>query len=259
MIIDAFDPVSPAIFGPEEVFGIRGDLADACLLTFSLTAYEHAIERFRPRQIAAIPALNGERPIYLLEEKGKRIAFLLCPITSAGAGACMEDAAWLTGAKHFVVYGSCGSLDADHTEGKLIVPTEAYRDEGFSYHFVPAADYIKVKNAGLVAGVLSGLGLPYVQGRCWTTDALYRETRANASKRRAEGCIAVDMECSGLQALCDFRGLEYYTFFYSGDLLDAPKWEQRILGLGAEKDHQLANFMVALEIAKSVVKKESQD
>jgi hypothetical protein len=55
--------------------------------------------------------------------------------------------------------------------------------------------------------------------------------------------------------MCDYRGLEYYTFFYSGDLLDAPKWEQRILGNGAEKDHQLANFMVALEIAKSAVRR----
>ncbi len=255
MIIDAFDPVSPAIFGPEQVFGTRGDLADACVLTFSLTAFEHAVVRFRPRQAGSLPALNGERPICLIEEEGLRIAFLLCPITSAGAGACLEDAAWLTGAKHFVVYGSCGSLDASHTEGKLIVPTEAYRDEGFSYHFAPAADYIKVKNAELTASVLGSLGLPCARGRCWTTDALYRETRANAQKRRDEGCIAVDMECAGLQALCDFRGLEYYTFFYAGDLLDAPKWEQRILGLGAEKDHQLANFMVALEIAKSALRR----
>lgn len=252
MIIDAFDPVSPAVFGPEDLLGARGDLADVCVVTFSLTALEHALLRFHPRQIAAIPALNGERPIYLLEEAGKRIAFYLSPITAADAGMSLEDAAWLTGARHFVVYGSCGSMDASHTEGKLIVPTEAYRDEGLSYHYAKATDYIQVKNAGIVADVLSGLGLPHVQGRCWTTDALYRETKANVCKRRNEGCIAADMECAGLQALCDFRGYEYYTFFYSGDLLDAPRWEQRILGNGLEKDHQLSNFLVALEIAKHV-------
>ena len=66
------------------------------------------------------------------------------------------------------------------------------------------------------------------------------------------GCIAVDMECSGLQAVCDYRGYEYYTFFYTGDLLDAPEWEQRILANEAEKDHQLSNFLVALEIAAQV-------
>ena len=85
-------------------------------------------------------------------------------------------------------------------------------------------------------------------------DALFRETRGNAGKRRDEGCIAVDMECSGIQALCDFKGLEYYTFFYTGDLLDAPQWEQRILSNDLEKDHQLTNFLVALEIAVRVSK-----
>lgn len=35
------------------------------------------------------------------------------------------------------------------------------------------------------------------------------------------------MECATLQAMCDFRGLELYTFFTSGDLLDAPEWDIR--------------------------------
>ena len=97
--------------------------------------------------------------------------------------------------------------------------------------------------------MLDDLGIPQVSGRAWTTDAIFRETRGNVDKRRAEGCIAVDMECSGLQAVCDYRGYEYYTFFYTGDLLDAPEWEQRILANESEKDHQLSNFLVALEIA----------
>ncbi|WP_143316483.1 nucleoside phosphorylase [Clostridium sp. HBUAS56017] len=29
--------------------------------------------------------------------------------------------------------------------------TEAYRDEGFSYHYVPASDYSTIKNASIVA------------------------------------------------------------------------------------------------------------
>lgn len=35
------------------------------------------------------------------------------------------------------------------------------------------------------------------------------------------------MECTALQAMCDFRGVELYTFFTSGDLLDAPEWDTR--------------------------------
>lgn len=72
-------------------------------------------------------------------------------------------------------------------------------------------------------------------------------------KRQQEGCIAVDMECAGLQAICDFRGFEYFTFFYTGDQLDAPTWDARILDSGEkEADHVIAAFLVALEIAKKI-------
>lgn len=257
MITNSFDPHTPPIFTAEDLVRPASQpLADVCIITFSKTVMDHALAHFPSRAIAALPALNGDRPVYLLENQSPRIAFYMSPITSAGAGMKMEDAAVATGVKRFVLFGSCGALDSALTEGRLIVPTEAYRDEGFSYHYAPAAPYITVQNADKVALILSDLGIPHVKGRAWTTDALYRETRGNMEKRKAEGCIAVDMECSGLQALSDFKGYDYYTFFYSGDLLDAPQWEQRILCNDAEADHQLRNFLVALEIAKRVARKE---
>ncbi|MHC1787045.1 MAG: nucleoside phosphorylase [Christensenellales bacterium] len=249
MITGSFDKDSPAVFGPLDIYGPGAPLADTCVVTFSAEVMAHALARFDCIQIATICALAGDKPIYQLNFREKRIAFYLSPITAAGAGTNLEEAAHLTGARHFVLFGSCGALDKSLGEGRLIVPTEAYRDEGLSYHYAPAADYITVRNAQRVASALCALGVPHVVGRAWTTDALFRETRANVEKRRAEGCIAVDMECAGLQALCDFRGLEYYTFFYSGDLLDTPAWEKRILGGELEKDHQLRNFLIALEIA----------
>ena len=65
-------------------------------------------------------------------------------------------------------------------------------------------------------------GIPYVKGKTWTTDAFYRETVNSFEKHKADGCISVEIECADLQAMCDFRGLNLYTFFTSGDLLDVP-------------------------------------
>lgn len=252
MITSSFDPHTEPIFGPQHIYSPQEKLADVCLITFSKTVIDHALERFDCKAVATINALNGDKHIYAMNYKGMTIAFYLSPITAAGCATNLEDAIVLTGARHYVLFGSCGALDSSLTEGKLIVPTQSYRDEGLSYHYAPAGDYITVKNAQRVAAIFEELGLPHVLGRCWTTDAIYRETRANAQRRRQEGCIAVDMECSGIQALCDFKGLEYYTFFYTGDLLDAPQWDARILGNELEKDHQLSNFLVALEIATRV-------
>ncbi|NLE69632.1 MAG: nucleoside phosphorylase [Clostridiales bacterium] len=251
MITSSFDPHTPAVFGPEALYKApEQPLFDVMILTFSKTVIDHALSAFDCHTDAALPGLNGDKPVYSLVHEGRSYGFMMMPVTAAHAGMMLEEAARVTGCRSFVLFGSCGALDSSLTEGKLIVPTEAYRDEGLSYHYAPAAPYITVKNAPRVAGILTELGIPHVQGRAWTTDGIFRETRGNMEKRRAEGCIAVDMECSGLQALCDFRGFSYYTFFYTGDLLDAPEWEQRILADASETDHQLRNFLVALEIAR---------
>ena len=77
-----------------------------------------------------------------------------------------------------------------------MIPTEAYRDEGTSYHYIEPADYIKIKNSSIVAEFFESKKLPYILGKTWTTDSFYRETEGNIEKRKKDGCISVEMECS---------------------------------------------------------------
>ena len=91
-------------------------------------------------------------------------------IESALAGSDAIDANWLTGADKFIMFGAAGSLDSDATTGKFVIPTENYREEGFSYHYASPADYIKIKNSDMVKSIFDELKLPSVQGKVWTTD-----------------------------------------------------------------------------------------
>ena len=107
-----------------------------------------------------------------------------------------------------------------------------------------------MKNSAVVAAFMEEAGLPYVQGKTWTTDAVHRETRGNFEKRKAEGCISVEMECAAVQAMCDFRGLDVYYFLTSGDLLDSPKWDARKKGdQKKHTQHDPGHFDIALELA----------
>ncbi len=194
MIIHSFDPHTPPVFGPEHLYPHAGDMLDILIITFADTVWHHALKHYPCEQAAVLPSLYGEKPIHRLTAEPRRVGFMLSPITAPHCGMTVEEAARATGARHFVLFGSCGALDAELTEGRLIVPTESYRDEGYSYHYAPPADYIPVKNAPVVAGILEALDIPHVRGRAWTTDALFRETRGHVDRRKAEGCIAVDME-----------------------------------------------------------------
>lgn len=249
MITESFDNQSPPIISREAIYGKGGHVCDTCVITFSKKIFDDAVARYHSPQIAQIRVCNGDIPVHLLEVDGKKIAFYLSGIGSTMAGGFMEEINWIIGVRKFVVFGSAGSLDSMKTKGKYVIPTAAYRDEGMSYHYAPPADYIDISRSAAVASIMDDLKLPYVQGRCWTTDAFYRETQNQYKKRVAEGCIAVEMELAGLQAVCDFYGMELYPFLMTGDILESEDYHIADL---QKANHALDNFAVALKIAMRI-------
>ena len=249
MIIHSFEPDAPGIVSLEPFYGPRGNLCNRCIVTFSRKILDKVLSGHDCRQIAEIGACNGNVPIYALEYEGRTIAFYLSGIGSTLSATDVIEANWLTGAAKFVMFGSAGSLNGAATEGKYVIPEAAYRDEGMSYHYAAPADYIAVPGAEKVAEVFSALGVPFVRGRAWTTDAVYRETRNQMLARAAEGCLAVEMELAGVQAVCDYHGFELYDFLMTGDVLDAPEYDMSGL---SRANHLPDNFRLALELATRV-------
>ena len=88
---------------------------------------------------------NGTIPVWSFEYKEETIAFYLTSIDSALAAGTLAEVNHLTGASTFIMFGSCGSLNKDATDGKFIIPTQAYRGEGVSYYFAEPQDYIEIK------------------------------------------------------------------------------------------------------------------
>lgn len=112
-------------------------------------------------------------------------------------------------------------------------------------------DYIQIKNAEVMENIFKALELPYVMGKVWTTDAIYRETRNLVEKRKSEGCIAVEMELAGMQAVCDFYNIELYDFLVTGDIVDQLEYTSEGLH---DANHNLDKFYVALKIAEMINK-----
>lgn len=251
MITDSFDNKSNAIINPQ--INENAPRVGACILTFSHEIERFVLEHYACKRIASFWFATGETPIYCIDYKGKKFAFYK---TYVGAPACVgtvEDTLSAIKTDKYIVFGGAGCLNKEIAHGKVMIPTEAYRDEGTSYHYAPAADYIAVKNADTVVSFMKENGIPYVTGKTWTTDSFYRETVNNFNKHKADGCISVEMECAALQAMCDFRGLNLYMFFTSADLLDAPEWDKRHKeGETEGTQHDAGHFDIALELARYV-------
>ncbi len=248
MITDSFDKKTEAIINPKKKENAVN--VDVCIVTFSYIIEEYILKKFDCKEIARLNCATGKVPIYLINYKGKRIAFYKTYIGAPTAVGLIEEASAELICDKYVVFGGAGCLDKEIAHGKVMVPTEAYRDEGTSYHYKESSDYITIKNSAIVAQFMEKEKIPYILGKTWTTDAFYRETRANFLKHKNDGCISVEMESAGIQAMCDFRGLNFYTFFTSGDLLDAPEWDERRKdGEHKGTQHDTLHFDIALELA----------
>lgn len=249
MIIDCFDIETKPMLSLRDFYGEQRHIVDICLIIFSKEIHSYLLDAYECEEIAVIGACNGNTTIYKINYKGVDVAFYLTGIGSAIASAMCHEANWLTGATKFIMFGSCGSLNREKTTGKFIVPTESYRGEGCSYYYAEPSDYIEVKNSHKVTKILEKMGVPHVSGRVWTTDAMARETEGLVAKRKAEGCIAVEMEIAGVQAVCDFYNMELFDFLEAGDVLAESGYE--IAGLN-KANHDLGKLYIALELALHV-------
>lgn len=246
MITNTFDDKSPAIIGPK----VRDNVVkcDVIIPTFSNEIEDYVIKKFNAKKVGDFVCANGAFPIYCFEHGGKTFGFYKTFIGSALTVGMLEDVITMFDCKKILVFGSAGTLEKS-CYGKVMIPTHAYRDEGTSYHYAKASDYIEIKNANLVKNFMKKNEIPFKTGKCWTTDAFYRETENNLRARQNDGCIAVDMECSAVQAFCNFRNLDLYYFFLSGDLLDSPEWVEEGL---KEANHNYQNFEIALRLAMEI-------
>lgn len=248
MITDCFS-LEAGIISPESLYGKHEKIADVCVLVFSLRALQEILVAYPSTKVAEIPSMSGPLPVYQTLVQGKKILFYLTLMGSTLSGTLIQEAHCLTGASKFVMFGTCGCLVKGLAAGTILVPSEAYQDEGFSFHYTPFKDYLPVKNHAVVASFLKKAGLHVQEGRTWTTDAFYKETPSEIKKRKEEGCLSVEMECAGCEAVCDYYGFDFYQWLFTDDTLDGGYWDRGAMGSDFTKNNHLRSFALALDFA----------
>lgn len=222
-----FDPVREAMIEPSRVMKPR-DVPEHCIICF----FREVIEKVASEQNAKVIATNrwedGPHQLYEIDHHGKRLAFIHPGVGAPVAAGILEDAI-AHGCKKFIVCGGCGVLEKDLAVGHLIIVSSAVRDEGTSYHYLPANREVSADPLGVSAlsSVLEKHRLPYVIGKTWTTDAPYRETAAKVAARKQEGCLTVEMEASSFMAVAQFRNVTLGQVLYGGDDLSGDEWSDR--------------------------------
>jgi uridine phosphorylase len=223
------------------------DMPQRCVVCFFQDVLREQRERGRLRQVATLRSEIGEHPIFVLECEDGREVTVFHPGIGAPLAVGMLEEVIALGGRAFIACGGAGALDHRLTLGHLIVPNAALRDEGTSYHYLPPGREVAASPQGVAAieQVLAERDLPYVVGKVWTTDALFRETADKVRRRRDEGCLAVEMEAAAFFAVAQFRDVIFAQLLYSGDDLSGPEWDGR--GWTSRADVREHMFWLAVE------------
>lgn len=251
-ILESFVKTGKPLITVEDVYQKSDIVFKSFIVTFSFRTVEALLEDGLIETVAedAIRSISCHYPVYRFI--GTDIGLIKTTVGAPIASVLIEEMSYVYSCRKAVIFGSCGSLDKSIPEHKLIVPTEAYRDEGTSYHYIEPSDYISMSRYHKVCEILDELHIEYVTGKTWTTDAFYRETVEEINKRKSEGCIAVEMEFSACEAVCRYAEIELYGFLYRADNLDSDSWEIGRRDAMLSKDKRLDILNVAFEIAKRI-------
>jgi uridine phosphorylase len=222
-----FDDAPTAVIEPNEVIDPI-DIPDHAVLCFFQDVIEKVVADHGGREIDVLISEIGQNPVYEVDLDGSRLAVVHPGVGAPLAAAFLEELI-ARGCKSFVACGGAGALVPDLALGHVVIPTAAIRDEGTSYHYLAAGQTAEPSAAAVdaIVATCERHEVPFTLAATWTTDAIYRETRAKLARRVAEGCITVEMEAAALFAVASFRGVQLGQVIYAGDDLSGEGWDDR--------------------------------
>ena len=131
------------------------------------------------------------------------------------------------GVRKVLYLGYCGSLHEEIRVGDVILPTEALREEGTSYHYLPEGERSfpdRLMQDQLFRQFKED-ALRVHTGRVWTTDAPYRETPTKVRRYAEDGILGVEMEMSAVFALGMVRNVSVGAVLIVSDVLGEREWK----------------------------------
>jgi uridine phosphorylase len=144
--------------------------------------------------------------MFLLEVNGNPCG-IVPPAIVGSFAVLVAEQLLASGARVIVGLTSAGRVSPKLQISSLVVATAAIRDEGTSFHYLPASRSVAAPPIPVepLPSELKRLGLPVYKGTVWITDAPYRETRQQFDQYGEEGVLAVEMQAASLFALAQVR------------------------------------------------------
>ena len=135
-------------------------------------------------------------------------------VVGAPFAVLVAEELFASGCELLIHITSSGQIVQAQPPPFFILVERALRDEGTSYHYLPASEF-SVLNPALLSlfdGAFDHLDIPVHRGASWTTDAPFRETQTAIDRAKDHGILAVEMEVAALYAFAQARAKPVVCF-----------------------------------------------
>lgn len=151
--------------------------------------------------------------LYSFHIEGIEIGIIPC-IVGASYAVLVAEQLFVSGCEFLISVTSAGIIVPPVTNKRFALITEAVRDEGTSYHYLPAhlpaviskELFEKIQESDTTEEAI------WFPAKSWTTDAPYRETQSAIDKMAQEGITCVEMEAAALYAFAQAKNKSVLCF-----------------------------------------------
>ena len=151
--------------------------------------------------------------LYVFQHDNYEIGILPCVVGSSYAVLVAEEL-FVSGCRLLISITSAGIIKPAHNLKQFTLITSSVRDEGTSYHYLPADKIaaLSTKLFNLIARHFENSDCPFFPGTSWTTDAPFRETASSIDAMKKLDIACVEMEAAALYALADVKKIDIICF-----------------------------------------------
>lgn len=139
--------------------------------------------------------------LYNFELDGKLIGIIPC-VVGASYAVLVAEQLFVSGCTLLISVTSAGIVTEKAFTKRFGLITEAIRDEGTSYHYLPSEIPSRLCHAfrEQLCATPETDNNPYFEVKSWTTDAPYRETESALLAMGKKNVVCVEMEAAALYA-----------------------------------------------------------
>ena len=130
-------------------------------------------------------------------------------VVGASFAVLVAEELFASGCRLLISLTSAGQIVPAGPPPYFVIIDRALRDEGTSYHYMPASAFAEAEPQLVEAASMATLeaGPRVIVGGTWTTDAPFRETAEAIEAARSKGILGVEMEAAALYAFARSAGV----------------------------------------------------